>query len=75
MAVRIKLSGGREVLVDATLDELVKAIQAAHTTGAPLQIEQPDGRTIAITPQTVESMEEDPAEEATLRQRFAVGAH
>jgi hypothetical protein len=71
MAVRIKLSDGTEVLVEATLDELEKALRAAAETAMVLRIEQPDGNIIAITPQAVETMQEDPEAGPALAQRFA----
>ena len=71
MAVRIKLSDGSEMLVQATLDELTRALRAAIETADVLKIEQPDGRTIAITPQAVERMQEEPEAEAALAERFA----
>ena len=77
MAVRIKLTDGTEMLVQATIDQIDKALRAATETGAVLKIEQPDGRVIGITPQAVEKMEEEPEAEAALAQRFAhpAGAH
>lgn len=74
MAVRVKLNDGTEMLVQATLDELAKALQAASGTGAVLRIEQPDGRVIAITPQAVETIQEEPEAEAALEERFAAAA-
>jgi hypothetical protein len=71
MAVRIKLSDGTEMLVEATLDELTKALRAASETGDVLKIEQPDGRVIAVTPQAVETLAEEPEAEAALAERFA----
>ncbi len=67
MAVRIKLTDGTEVLVRASVDELGKALRSAGL----LEIEQPDGRKIAITPQAIEWMEEEPDAEAGLAERFA----
>ena len=71
MAVRIKLSDGTEMLVQATLDEIVSALRAATETGDVLKIERPDGRVLAITPQAVETMLEEPEAEAGLAERFA----
>ena len=77
MAVRVTLSNGQEVLVQATLNELTDALQAAGQRGAMLKIEQPDGLTIAITPKAVETIQEDPEASAALEERFAeaAGAH
>ena len=77
MAVRMKLHDGTEILVQATLDELTKALRAATSSGAVLKIEQPDGRVIAITPQAVETILEEPEAAAALEERFAgaAGAH
>ncbi len=74
MAVRIKLNDGTEFLVQATVDELAKAMRSATETGSVLQIEQPDGRTIAITPQAVETISEEPEAQAALAERFAHAA-
>jgi hypothetical protein len=71
MAVRVKLSDGTEVLVEATLDELTDALRSARERGDVLKIERPNGQRIAITPQAVETIEEAPEEEAALRQQFA----
>jgi hypothetical protein len=60
MAVRLKLSDGTEMLVQATLDQMADALPAASQQGAILKIEQPDGRSIAITPQAVETLQEAP---------------
>ena len=77
MAVRIKLSDGTELLVQATLDELTRALRAATETGDVLTIEQHNGRMIAVTAQAVETMQEEPEAEAALAERFAhpAGAH
>ena len=74
MAVRVKLSNGQEVLVQATVDELTDALEAAARRGAMLKIEQPDGSTMAITPQVVETIEEDPGASAALEESFAEAA-
>jgi hypothetical protein len=74
MAVRVKLNDGTEMLIQATLDELAKALQAALGTGAVLKIEQPDGRVIAITAQAVETIREEPEAEPALEERFAEAA-
>lgn len=71
MAIRIKLNDGTEMLVQATLEEMEKAFRAATETGAVLKIEQPDGRVIAVTPQAIDTMWEEPEAEAALAERFA----
>lgn len=71
MAVRIKLNDGTEMLVQATLDELTKALRAATERADVLKIEQPDGRVIAVTPQAVETIQEEPEAAEALRERFA----
>lgn len=71
MAVRIKLSDGTEMLVEATLDELRKARQYAMERGDVLKIEQPDGRVIAVAPEAVEILAEAPEEQEALAERFA----
>jgi hypothetical protein len=70
MAVRVKLADGTEILVEASLAEFERALRAATETAAVLKIEQPDGRTLAITPQTIETMQEEPEEAAALTQRL-----
>ena len=74
MAVRLKLKDGTEILVQASLDELANALQAASTTGAVLKIEQPNGRMMAITPQAVETILEEPGAGRALDDRFAEAA-
>jgi hypothetical protein len=74
MAIRLKLNTGTEMLVQATLDELADALEAAARRGATVRIEQPDGTQIAVNPQAVETLQEDPKASAALQERFAEAA-
>jgi Asp-tRNA(Asn)/Glu-tRNA(Gln) amidotransferase B subunit len=74
MAVRIKLNDGTEMIVEATIDELTTAMRAATESGDVVKIKQPDGRVIAITPQAVEMLQEEPEAQAGLAERFAEAA-
>jgi len=70
MAVRIRLADGRELLIQATLDELEKALRAARARDALLRIEQADGTVIAVSPEAVETLQEAPEEAAGLAERL-----
>jgi hypothetical protein len=70
MAIRIKLSDGTEMLVEATLDELRHAVRAATESGDMITIDRPNGRTMTISPQAIETMSEEPEAEAVLAERF-----
>jgi len=74
MTVRIKLSDGTEVIVEATVDEMTKAMKAATETGTVVKIEQPAGTIFAISPQAIETIQEEPQAEPALAQSFAQAA-
>jgi hypothetical protein len=71
MAVRLRLADGRELLVQATLDELEAALRRATNDAALLRIEQRDGTVIAVSPSAVETMQEAPEAAAGLAERLA----
>jgi len=70
MALRITLNDGREVLVRATLDQGQNALHSATATGELLEIEQPGGQVLAISPQEVRYAVEDPQAGESLARRF-----
>jgi hypothetical protein len=70
MAIRIKLSDGTEMLVEATLEQLTQAVRTANETGDMITIDRPNGRTMTISPQAIETMSEEPEAEAVLAERF-----
>lgn len=70
MAVRMRLADGRELLLQATLDQLEKALRQARTHDALLRIEQPDGTVIAVSPAAVETLQEAPEEADALAERL-----
>ena len=72
MAVRLRLADGRELLIQATLDELEAALRKAAEKAALLRIEQPDGTVIAVAPSAVETMQEAPEEAGGLAERLAL---
>lgn len=70
VGLRITLNDGREVLVRATLEEWQDALHSATATGELLEIEQPDGQVVAISPQEVRYAVEDPQVGESLARRF-----
>lgn len=60
MATRIKLRDGTEALVQATLDELKKAVVIAMRSSQLIEIEQPDGSVAVINPHEIQYFVEDP---------------
>lgn len=71
MAVRLRLADGRELLIQATLDELEAALRSAREKAALLRIEQADGTVIAVAPGAVETMQEAPDQASGLAERLA----
>ena len=74
LAIRIRLADGREVLVQATLDELEAALRAARERNQLVRVEQPDGTVVAISPEAVETLQEDQQAAAGLAERLATAA-
>lgn len=60
MATRINLCDGSQALIQASIEELQKALQAAIQRGQLLQIEGSGGQIVVINPQEVVSAQEDP---------------
>jgi len=54
MPITVKLNGGVEIHVgDADFDALQRAFEAALAENKPLEIHNPDGRTIIVNPHNV----------------------
>ncbi len=60
MATRINLRDGSQALVQASIDELQKALQVSIQRGQLLEIEGPGGKLVVINPQEVVSAREEP---------------
>jgi hypothetical protein len=60
MATRINLRDGSQALVQASIEELQKALHAAIQRGQLLQIEGPGGQIVVINPQEIVSAREEP---------------
>ena len=58
MAVRVKLSDGRELIARIALEEMYKAYQRALDRNTPLDVNEPDGGTSAVNPMHIVSFEE-----------------
>ena len=59
MAVRVNLSDGTQVFVEATLAEWEQGLHRATVFGSVLEIEDPDdGHIFVITPQAVQHFQE-----------------
>lgn len=70
MGLRITLNDGKEVLVRATLREWQDALHSATERGELVEIKQPDGQVLAISPQEVRYAVEDPQAGESLARRF-----
>lgn len=70
MAVRMRLADGRELLIQATLDELEATLRTAVEQIGLLRIEQADGTVIAVAPMAVETMQEVPEQASGLAERL-----
>ena len=55
VATMINLRDGSQALVQATIDQLSKALEGAIARGQLLQIEGPDGKVVVINPNEVVS--------------------
>ncbi len=75
MAVRIELSGGTTIRIDAELQTVTEAFQVAQAQGEVLKLEDPDGSAVAINPNQILFIQEEspsdapPAPRSTRRQR------
>ena len=70
MALKIKLDDGKELVVQATLDQWDSAFQRALAKNAMLEIELPDGSIMPIDPRSIREFREEPAAESELREQF-----
>ena len=70
MAVRVRLSDGRELLIQATLDELERALRVARARDSLIRVEQADGSVIAVAPEAIETLQEAPEEADALERRL-----
>ena len=74
MAIRINLRDGSQALVQASIDQLSKALEGAIARGQLLQIEGPDGKVVVINPNEVVSAREEPEAAEELAGRFQAAA-
>jgi hypothetical protein len=74
LATRINLRDGSQALVQATIDQLSKALEGAIARGQLLQIEGPDGKVVVINPNEVVSAREEPEAAADLAGQFQAAA-
>jgi hypothetical protein len=70
----INLRDGSQALVQATIDQLSKALEGAMARGQLLQIEGPDGKVVVINPNEVVSAREAPEAAEALAGRFQAAA-
>ncbi|MHB1537939.1 MAG: hypothetical protein ACYCUM_13140 [Solirubrobacteraceae bacterium] len=70
MAVRARLSDGRELLIQATLDDLERALRVARAHDSLIRVEQADGSVIAVAPEAIETLQEAPEEAGALARRL-----
>jgi hypothetical protein len=59
MAVRLRVDGGPNLVILASLDEVNRAFQEALDSNEPLKVQTPDG-VVAVNPQRVVYLEEEP---------------
>jgi hypothetical protein len=62
--VRVKLTDGREFVVQATLDQFEKVLRAARLANAMVEIELPDQSIMPIDPTWILSFREESEAEA-----------
>jgi hypothetical protein len=74
MAIRIKLSDGAEIAVQASLDRWDSAWRRAIATNAFIEIQFPDGSIRPIDPRSIEWFREEPEAEAGLEEKFREAA-
>lgn len=74
MATSINLRDGSKALVQASIEELSKALESAIARGQLLQIEGPDGKVVVINPNEVVSAREEPEAAEELAGRFQATA-
>lgn len=74
MATRINLRDGSQVIVQATIDQLRRALQTAIAHGQLFEIEQPSGKVVVINPHEVVSFQEEPEAAQALSDRFQAAA-
>jgi hypothetical protein len=59
MAVRVKIEGGPNIVILASLDDVNRAFRAALDSNEPLKVQTPDGL-VAVNPQRVLHLQEEP---------------
>ena len=74
MPIRIEMTDGRELLLDATLDQWDKAFQIALVSNVVIEVELPDGSIMTVDPRGVQSFREEPEAREALADQFPEAA-